>query len=104
MKTSDLPLVVFSRATFKAERDGIFVFTGATSTITIFAGIGSAADQGEDQLELWVFKNRGSGNLTIATTTGTFYDTASVATLTVLPGGFVWVKHDGSFLSVIAKG
>lgn len=104
MKVADLPLVVFSRATFKAERDGIFVFTGATSTVTIFSDIGSAADQAEDQLELFIFKNRGSGNLTIATTTGTFYDTASVATLTVLPGGFVWIKHDGTFLSVIAKG
>ena len=102
MRAADLPVVSFSRSTFKASKDGVYVFTGTTSTLTVTADF-SPGNWGDDQANLIVIKNRGSGALTVATAGVNFYDTASVATLTVAAGGSVQLVADGTFWCVVAK-
>lgn len=102
MQAAQLPVVAFARSTFKASRDGVYVFTGSTSTLTVTSESG-AGNNGDDQSGLYVIKNRGSGNLTVATAGVNFYDTSSVATLTLTPGQAVIVQYDGTFYSVVAK-
>jgi len=101
MQSAQLPVVAFSRATFKASRDGVFVFTGTTSTLTVTAEYG-AANIGDDLSNLYVIKNRGSGNLTVATAGVNFYDGSSVSTLTLLPGQSVVLQYDGTYFAVVA--
>jgi hypothetical protein len=102
MRAADLPVVSFSRSTFKASKDGVYVFTGTTSTLTVTAD-SSPGNWGDDQANFIIIKNRGSGSLTVATAGVNFYDTASVATLTVAAGGLVQLVADGTFWCVVAK-
>lgn len=102
MQASQLPVITFSRSTFKASRDGVYVFTGTTSTLTIGAETG-AGERGDDQANIVIVKNRGSGALTVGTAGVNFYDTASVATLTLTAGQAVTLVNDGTYWCVVGK-
>lgn len=71
-----------------------YVFTGSTSTWTLPAVSGTAN-------VIYYIKNRGSGVLTINTTSGNeIYETAAVATINVSAGAALVLFSDGTYYNV----
>jgi hypothetical protein len=90
--TEKLPVYKFSRSTYKAHADGIYVFTGATCTLTVALG-SNAEIRALDQSGIRVIKNVGSGNLTVS---GTLYTSSAVGSIVVAAGGAVMLFWDGA--------
>ena len=103
MKALDLPRYVFSRATLKANGDGLYVFTGGSAcTFTIMPGSNSEVG-GLDYAGFRIFKNRGSANLTISAATAIIYDTAAATSLVLTAGQAAILSWDGTYWNVVAK-
>lgn len=81
--TSRLSVVSFTRTSYKANSDSVFVFKGTAAT-TVAVANGSIADiAGLDVMNQRVFKNCGSANMTLS---GSFWTTAAVASVVLTPG------------------
>lgn len=100
MRSNELPVFVFSRASMKGDTDGVYVFTGSGACAMTVA-LGSAQQiSGIDNSGIRVIKNRGSATLTV---TATIFDTAIAASLALTSGQGVVLVWDGTYWCTVGK-
>lgn len=100
MKSNELPVFVFSRASMKGDSDGIYVFTGS-GACAMTMGPGSTPQIfGIDTAGIRIIKNRGSATVTV---TANIFDAAAVASLAITAGQGVVFVWDGTYWSTVGK-
>ncbi len=90
-------VTVSSAGTLTLTHNADYVFSGTTTTWTLPAI--DAAKTGRAQMI--TIKNRGSGNITLNTASGsTLYTTSLVATMTISPGEAYTIMPDGTYFLI----
>ena len=91
-----VPVTVSSAGTLTVAYGRDYVFTGTTSTYTLPAvSVGNAT-----RSDIITIKNRGSGNITLNSNTGsTIYDGSAVSSITIAPGSAVTLVQDATYFN-----
>lgn len=99
----DLPRYVGTTAGGRITTPGIYLFN-STSAQTWIVVQGTSITPRRNGASFWYIKNRGTAILTLTPQAGTFFDGASVASVTVAPGEGMMIFWDGSFLTCMRTG
>jgi len=89
-------VIVSSAGTLTVAYGRDYVFTGTTSTYTLPAVSAGNATRSD----IITIKNRGSGNITLNSNTGsTIYDGSAVSSITIAPGSAVTLVQDATYFN-----
>lgn len=99
---SDLPVFLIPTATSRAVRSGLYVFTGSSACTITLPNLNPSMARLPDS-RVMHFKNRGTATMTLAISSGNFFDMVSVATIVLSPGEGCTVIPDNGFYAVVAR-